>query len=187
MSKLLLACGIVLVSTMAQADWVYQDKGGGRICTLRNSSRCFAEQPRVPDWRNPYPGEMFTHVPGMAPLPKDHAFQWTSRGWLDVRLQGVSGDVWNENDRVRGVVPENAPKGYEWAQGENGDWKLKHEGPTTTVTVTMYRENGSEISVPMHDHWDVKRVKYFVSSNGESIRVYTKEEVAAAKRNRAPI
>jgi hypothetical protein len=178
MTKLLLACGIVLVSTMAQADWVYQDKGGGRICTLRNSTRCFAEQPRVPDWRNPYPGDMFRHVPGMAPLPKDHAYQWTGGRWRDVRLQGVPGDVWDLNDRVRGVMPDNAPAGYEWAQGEDNDWKLKREGPSGMVTRRMYTADDSVIDVKMPDHWDPNRVKY---TGAIGVRVYTEQQVAAAR------
>jgi hypothetical protein len=178
MTKILLACGFVLMSTVAQADRIRIE----RPCGTRGAERC------IPPIVLPHFGAVLKEVPGRPSLPKDQAYMWTGdQGWVPFRMLGVPGDVWNENDRVRGVVPENAPKGYEWAQGENGDWKLKREGPTTTVPVTMYREDGSEISVPMHDHWDVKRVKYFVSSNGESIRVYTKEEVAAAKRNRAPI
>jgi hypothetical protein len=70
----------------------------------------------------------------LAPLPKDHAYMWTGSHWRDVRLQAVSGDVWDLNDRVRGVVPDNAPKGYEWAYGEDGDWMLRPEGPFRTVT-----------------------------------------------------
>jgi hypothetical protein len=174
MTKILLACGVVLMSTVAQADRIWIE----RPCGTRGTERCIPAQP--------YFGEIFKDVPGMAPLPKDHAYQWTGRYWRDVRLQGVPGDVWDLNDRVRGVVPDNAPKGYEWAQGEDGDWKLKPEGPTTTMFVTMYLENGTKISVPMPDHWDVNKVKYTTKSNGESIRVYTAEQVAAAaKRSRA--
>jgi hypothetical protein len=171
--KLLSVLAVVLISTAAQAGGVRIEKP----CGTRGAERCIPARPYV----------AIGTIVRDEKLQKDHAYRWTGLVWSEVRLSNVPGDVWDINDRVRGVVPENAPKGYEWAQGENGDWKLKREGPTTTVPVTMYREDGSEISVPMHDHWDVKRVKYFGSSNGESIRVYTKEEVAAAKRNRAPI
>jgi hypothetical protein len=176
MTKILLACGIVLVSTMAQADWVYEDKGGGRTCTLRKSY-CFAEQPRIPDWKNPSPGDVFRHVPGMAPLPKDQAYQWR-RGWYAIRLPNVPGDVWNKDDRVKGVMPDNAPAGYEWAQGEDNDWKLKREGPSGSVTRRMYTADGSVIDVKMPDHWDPNRVKY---TGAISVRVYTEQQVAAAR------
>ena len=175
MTKILLACGLVLMSTVAQAERIRIEKP----CGTRGAERC------IPPLVLPHFGAVLKEVPGRPSLPKDQAYMWKGvQGWVPFRMLGVPGDVWDLNDRVRGVVPDNAPKGYEWAQGEDGDWKLKLEAPTTTMVVTMYLEDGTKIDVRMPRHWDVKKVKYTTKPNGESIRVYSAEQVAAAEKRR---
>jgi hypothetical protein len=167
MTKILLACGLVLMSTVAQADRIRIE----RPCGTRGAERC------IPPIVLPHFGAVLKEVPGRPSLPKDQAYMWTGhQGWVPFRMLGVPGDVWDLNDRVRGAVPDNAPKGYEWAYGEDGDWMLRPEGPFRTVTRTMYREDDSQIAVTMPEYWDIERIKY-VQRDALSVRVYTRQQV----------
>jgi hypothetical protein len=51
MKTILLVCGLVFATTMtAQADWIYEDNGGGLTCSLR-SRHCFIDRtPAESDW-----------------------------------------------------------------------------------------------------------------------------------------